>query len=379
MLFDVEINGLKVSARRDETILTLLNRNGLKVPTICHMSGFTPTGSCRLCVVEIEWKSELVTACSHPVEEWMKIHTHSQRVLKARKTLVELLLANHPDDCLYCDRIGPCELHKIADELNIHERKFRCKKVGLLVDRNCTSIERDMGKCILCGRCIRVCDEIMGVSAIEFIGRGSKCTIGTSLNKGLNEKTCIKCGQCIMVCPTNALREKMSYQEVIDALNNPELNCVIQYSPTVPGSIAEEFGLRAGKDLNNLLKTALRRMGFKLVYDLSFGADMNIMETTAEFLARVNEKQKFPLFTSCCPSWVRYIREMRPEFQEQMATTKSPQMIIGTLIKSFLAERGGLKSESLYTVSVMPCTSKKDEAHAAIVADPDSTPPVTQF
>ena len=370
MFFNVEINGLIVSAKRDETILSLLNRNGIRVPTLCHMGGFTPTGSCRMCVVEIEGLKELVTACSHPVEEWMKIQTHSQRVLKARKSLVELLLANHPDDCLYCDRIGPCELNKIADELNIHDRKYRCKKNHVQVDRNCTCIERDMGKCILCGRCIRVCDEVMGVSAIEFVGRGSKTSIGTSLNKGLNENACIKCGQCIMVCPTNALKEKMSYQKVIEALGNKELNCVIQYSPTVPGSIAEEFGLRSGKDLNNLLRTALRRIGFKQVFDLSFGADINIMETAAEFINRVNEKQKFPLFTACCPSWVRYIEQLKPEFKDRLVTSMSPQMMMGRIIRNFLVQQANISPKSLFTVSVMPCTSKKDEAFMDFAKNP---------
>ena len=362
MFFNVEINGIKVTAKRDETILTLLNRNGIRVPTLCHMSGFTPTGACRMCIVEVEGTSGLVTSCSQPVEEWMKIHTHSPRVLKARKSLVELLLANHPDDCLYCDRISACELHNMADELNIHERKYRCKKRIVQVDRNCDSIERDPGKCILCGRCIRVCDEIIGVSAIEVIGRGSKSAIGTSLNLGLNEKACVKCGQCILVCPTNALKEKLTYTNVIDALNKRDLHCVVQFSPTVPVSIAEEYGLKSGKDVPNLLRTALRRIGFKQVFDLSFGADLNIMETAAEFIQRSSQKHKLPLFTSCCPSWVRYVEELKPEFKSALASVKSPQLIMGAVIKHYFAPRTSIPVKNVFSVAIMPCTSKKHEA-----------------
>jgi iron-only hydrogenase group A len=362
MLFNVEINGRKINARRDETILSLLNRSGIHVPTLCYMSGFTPTGACRMCVVEIEGMNDLVPACSHPVEEWMKIHTHSQRVIAARRTLVELLLANHPDDCLYCDKSGLCELQKLADELNVTERKFRCKKRSVLIDRNCPSIERNPGKCILCGRCIRVCDEIIGVSAIDFIGRGSKSSIGTIMNKGLNDQACVKCGQCIMVCPTDALKEKSSYQKVIDALNDRNLHCVVQFSPTVPFSVAEEFGLKSGKDVLNLLKTAIIGMGFKQVFDTSFGADVSIINVASEFISRWKSKEKLPMFTSCCPSWMKYIEEFCPDFIENPASSKSPQMIMGSLIKSDYGPRKSIPAKNIFSVSVMPCTAKKYEA-----------------
>jgi len=362
MLFNVEINGRKISARRDETILSLLNRSGIHVPTLCHMNGFTPTGACRMCVVEIDGLDDLVTACSHPVEEWMKIHTHSQKVISARRTLVELLLANHPDDCLYCDKSGLCELQKLAEELNITERKFRCKKRSVLIDRNCPSIERNPGKCILCGRCIRVCDEIIGVSAIDFISRGSKCSIGTLMNKGLNEQTCVKCGQCIMVCPTDALKERSSMPIVMDALYNRDLHCVMQFSPTVPYSIAEEFGLKSGKDILNLLKTAIIGMGFKQVFDTSFGADLTIINVAAEFISRWKKKEKLPMFTSCCPSWMRFSKEFYPDFFKNTAASKSPQIIMGSLIKSDYGPRRSIPGKNIFSISVMPCTAKKYEA-----------------
>jgi iron-only hydrogenase group A len=367
MIFTIEINGQTVSARRGETILSVLNRTGIRVPTLCHLAGFTPTGSCRMCVVEVEGIPGLVTACSHPVEEWMKIKTHSPRVVKARKTVVELLIANHPDDCLYCDRSGKCELQDLASELNIKERHYRSRKASIQIDRNCPSIERDPSKCILCGRCIRVCDEIIGVSAIEIVGRGSKSVIGTSQNKGLNIQACVKCGQCIMVCPTAALKERSSYSAVIDALNNPELFPVIQISPGVQGSIAEDLGIKGGKDMQMLLGTALRRMGFHQVFDTSASADLMVVEIANLLVRRIRDKEKMPLFTSCCPSWVKAVEEFKPELKKHLVTSPSPMKIMGSWIKEKFAGKMNLPKEKIFSVAVMPCTSKKQEA-----LEPDS-------
>jgi iron-only hydrogenase group A len=315
-----------------------------------------------MCVVEVEGKNDLVTACSHQVEEWMKIHTHSPRVLKARKTILELLLANHPDDCLYCERSGNCELQDLAAELNVKERHYRSRKPSIRIDRNCTSIERNPAKCVLCGRCIRVCDEIIGMSAIEIVGRGSKSSIGTSYNKGLNMQACIKCGQCIMVCPTAALKEKDSYTAVIDALNNKDLYPVIQISPGVQGSIAEDLGIKGGKDLQNLLGTALRMMGFRQIFDTSASADLMILEISQQLSQRIKEKEKLPLFTSCCPSWVKFVEEYKPELKSHMVRSKSPMLIMGSWIKDNFAAQINISKEKIFSVAVMPCTSKKHEA-----------------
>jgi len=362
MIFTVEINGQTVTARRGETILAILNRTGIRVPTLCHLSGFSPTGACRMCVVEVEGLTGLVTSCSHQVEEWMKIHTHSPRVMKARRTIVELLLANHPDDCLYCERSGNCELQDLATELNIKERRYRTRKPSIMIDRTCSSIERDPAKCILCGRCIRVCDEIIGMSAIEIIGRGSKSSIGTSYNKGLNTQACVKCGQCIMVCPTAALKEKNSYSAVIDALNNPNFFPVIQISPGVQGSIAEDLGIKGGRDIQNLLGAALRKMGFLQVFDTSASVDMMILGISQQLTQRVKDKEKMPLFNSCCPSWVKFIEEYKPELKKHLVISKSPMQIMGTWIKDHYAQRMNIAKEKIFSVAVMPCTSKKHEA-----------------
>jgi iron-only hydrogenase group A len=364
MIFTIEINGQTVTARRGETLLSIMNRTGIRIPTLCHLAGFTPTGACRMCVVEVEGMPGLVTACSHQVEEWMKIRTHSPRVMKARKTVVELLLANHPDDCLYCDRSGTCELQDLASELNVRERRYRTRKPSIRIDRNCDSIERDPSKCILCGRCIRVCDEIIGMNAIEIVGRGSKSSIGTSHNKGLNIQACVKCGQCIMVCPTAALKEKSSYTAVVDALNNNDLFPVVQISPGVQGSIAEDLGIKGGRDLQNLLGTALRKMGFRQVFDTSASADLMILDISRQLAQRIKDKEKMPLFTSCCPSWVKFVEEYKPELKKHLVTSKSPMQIMGSWIKDHYPRRMNIERDKVFSVAVMPCTSKKHEALA---------------
>lgn len=367
MVFTIEINNQKVTAKSGETILTVLNRNGIKIPTLCHLSGFSPTGSCRMCVVEVEGMDKLITACSSLVEEWMKIYSHSPRVLNARKTLVELLLANHPDDCLYCSRMGECELQHLTEQLNITERKYRSRKRSVIIDRSCPSIERNPAKCILCERCIRVCNETIGVGAIDVIGRGTKCAIGTRSNFGLNTETCVKCGQCIMVCPTGALREKSAVNLVVDALNNPELYPVIQISPAVQASIAEDFGLKAGKDSLHILWTALHKMGFKQVVDTSLGADLTTIELSAELTKRIKSKEKFPLFTSCCPSWVNFIEKNRPDLKKYLATSKTPQQMTGLLIRKFYTGQESSGTKKVFSISVMPCTAKKHEAEKGAI------------
>jgi iron-only hydrogenase group A len=362
MLFNIEINSQEYSARRGETILTVLNRNGIRVPTLCNMAGMTPTGSCRMCMVEVEGLPGLVPACSQPVEEWMRIRTHSTRVIRARKTLLELLLASHPDDCLYCSRNGQCELQTLTEELDIRDRKYLQKRKPVQIDKSCPSVERDPSKCILCGRCIRTCDSVIGVAAIDVTGRGSTSMIGTAQNKGLNATGCVKCGQCVMVCPTGALSERSSIQKVLDALNNPDLCTVVQFSPTTPGSVAEVFGLKPGKDTHNILRAALRMAGFKYIFDTSFAADLAIMEEAAAISERIRKKEHLPVFTASCPSWVHYLRTVRPDLLPNLLPVRSPQQIMGTLIRNYIIPPHSRAPETIFSVSVMPCTAKKAEA-----------------
>lgn len=362
MNFPIEVNNKTILARRGETILETLERNGIKVPTLCHMPGLNPTGSCRMCVVEVEGKRNLITACSYPVEEWMKIKTHSPRVVNARKTNVELLLSNHPDDCLYCERNGNCELQLFAEQLNVRERRFIGKKNKYKTDPSGSSIVRDPAKCIVCGRCVRTCDEIVGVSTLGFIGRGNQTIIGPSFNKQLNLSSCIACGQCIMACPTGALHEKRHSGDLQNALHNNKTHVVAQYSSTIAISLGEEFNLKPGREINGILNAALRKAGFDKVFDTTFGADLYLIQLAAEFEQRLNEGGRLPLFSSDCPAWIKFLEQWHSDMIPYISTCKSPQQMLGSIINRYYADTYHIKTEDLYTVSAMPCTAKKFEA-----------------
>lgn len=365
MQFEIEVNNKKVNAAKGDTILDVLTRQSIHIPTLCYMKDMFPSGSCRMCVVEHLNSGKLVTSCSYPVEDGMKILTHSPRVLDARKTIVELLLSNHPDDCLYCVRSGNCELQSLSKELHIDERRISGVKNNFPMDTSSPSIVRDPDKCILCGRCVRVCEEIMGVSAIDYVNRGSQTSVGTPFGKGLNTSSCINCGQCIMVCPTGALTEKNHFAEIQEALHDRQKTVVVQYAPAISVSIAEEFGMKPGKDVNGLMNAALRKMGFNKVFDTSFSADLTIMEEANELIDRLQNNKPTPMFTSCCPAWVKYMEEFTPELIPNVSSCKSPQQMLGALIKTYLAQKDNISPENIYSVSIMPCTAKKFEAQRA--------------
>ncbi|MFW6161905.1 MAG: [FeFe] hydrogenase, group A, partial [Planctomycetota bacterium] len=358
----IEVNGRAVEAEAGETILTALTRAGLRVPTLCHMEGLTPTGACRLCVVEVEGQRGLVPSCAYPVAEGMRVQTHSPRVIRARRTVIELLLASHPDDCLYCVRNGECELQGLAEELGVRERRFLGRKRFAHVDASSPAIVRDPAKCILCGRCVRMCEEVQGVAAIDFIGRGSRATVGTAFGEGLNVSSCVNCGQCINVCPTGALAEQSHLKAVQDALADPERVVVVQHAPSISVTLAEEFGMKPGLDVCGVLTTALRQLGFDRVFDTCFSADLTIMEEASELVHRIVEGGPLPMMTSCSPGWIKFVEQFYPELLGNVSTCKSPQQMLGAVIKSFFAEQQGLDRRSIYSVSVMPCTAKKFEA-----------------
>ena len=362
MVIEIEVNSKKIKAKKGETILEALNQNGIKVPTLCRMEGFSSTGACRMCVVEVEGKSGLIPSCSYLIEEPVKIKTHSPKVIGARKMLVELLLSNHPDDCLYCISNGNCELQDLAVELNIRERRISGEKLKANSDHSSPGIVRDPGKCILCGRCVRVCDEVLGISTFEFINRGNKTAVGTSMNKDLNFSNCINCGQCILVCPTGALHEKTNFDIVQDMLSNPEMIVIAQYSSGISVSIAEEIGLRTGKDINGILNAALKRIGFDKVFDNSFGADLAIYEQSAELADRIKNEENLPMISSCCPGWIKHMEQSHPDMIDYVSTSKSPQQMLGSMIKSYFADKENITPEKIFTVSIMPCTAKKFEA-----------------
>jgi NADH-quinone oxidoreductase subunit G/NADP-reducing hydrogenase subunit HndD len=360
-MFAIEANGQKIEAKKGETILQSLKRAGINVPTICHMEGLLPSGTCRMCVVEVEGFGGLVPSCSHPVAEGMKIKTNTPQVMETRKTIIDLLLSNHPDDCLYCARNGNCDLAKMAADNGVRDRAYQGDRNRRPKDISSPSIIRDPDKCILCGKCVRVCEEIQGVAAIDFIARGSKAFIGTAFNQGLNVSSCINCGQCILVCPTAALTEHKFVNEVLQALADPDKMVVVQHAPAVSVTIAEEFGYAPGTDFDGKMVAALRRAGFDRVFDTSFAADLTIMEEGSELVHRVQNGGALPMFTSCSPGWVKFVEEFYPEFLPNVSTCKSPQQMMGAVIKSFFAQKEKIDPKKIVSVSIMPCTAKKFE------------------
>ena len=362
MLFTIQVNNKKIKAEKGETILSTLNRNGIIIPTLCRMKEFTPTGACRICVVEVEGRERLVTACSQPVEEWMKIKTHSPRVITARKTIVELLLSNHPDDCLYCDRNLNCELQRLSEELNIRERKIRGRKIKQRLDQSSPSIVRELAKCILCGRCVRVCEELITSTSLDFINRGRQTHIGAAMDRDFNFSSCIHCGQCVLVCPTGALHEKHNIAEVQEYLNKQDIVKAIQYSPAVASGIAEELGIRNSRDFDKNLNAILRKIGFDKIYSTGTGTDVCVSELTDHLIEKIDKKQDQPLYITACPAWVKYVEQFVPSLIPQLSAVKSPQQITGILIKTVVAGQLGVQPEQIFSVSVTPCMAMKYEA-----------------
>jgi iron-only hydrogenase group A len=362
MLFTIQVNNKKIKAEKGETILSALNRNGIIIPTLCRMKDFTPTGACRMCVVEVEGRDRLVTACSQPVEEWMKIKTHSPRVIMARKTIVELLLSNHPDDCLYCDRNLNCELQRLSEELNIRERRIRGRKIKPRLDQSSPAIVRELSKCILCGRCVRVCEEVVTSTSLDFINKGRETHVGAAMDRDFNFSSCVHCGQCVLVCPTGALHEKHNITEVQEYLHKPDIVKVIQYSPMVTAGIAEELGMRYNREFDKILNAILRKIGFDKVYTTGTGTDICITEIANQLSEKIEKKSDTPLYISACPAWVKYAEQFIPSLIPQLSTVKSSQQITGVLVKTVVAGQLGLRPEEIFSVSATPCIAMKFEA-----------------
>lgn len=362
MDFQIEVNNRMIDAVEGETILTVLRRNGIRVPTLCHMNRFSPTGACRLCVVEVEGKRDLITSCSYPVEKGMKVLTNSKRVIKARKSLVELLLSNHPDDCLYCQRNGNCELQWLAEEMNVRERKYFGEKNKYFPDYSGISVGRDPAKCVLCSRCVRMCEEVQLVTAIDFIGRSNKTLVNSAFQKGLNESSCIDCGQCITVCPTSALTDISHIEKVQAAIDNRQKKVMFFVSPPAMASFAEEFNIKPNADLGGMIAAVLRKCGVSMVYHQGFAGDLNVMNEARQLMHLLESPASLPLMSSCCPSWTKYVASFRPEWAQALASARSPQQIMGSLIKFGHQEDTSSGNDSIFTVSVTACTANKYEA-----------------
>lgn len=361
-MVELTINNIKVKAEEGMTILDAAKSVGINIPTLCHMKDLFPTGACRLCVVEVDGMRGLTPSCAYPVSEGMNVHTNSARVRISRKTIVELLIENHPQDCLVCVRNKNCELQDLSETYAIREHRFVGEHKEHAIDISSASMERDPAKCILCGRCVRVCNEIQKVGAIDFTNRGFSSNVTTPFNKGLNISDCILCGQCILACPTAALREKSHVKVVAAATNNKHKYPIVQIAPAVRASLGEEYNLPMGKNVTGQLVTGLRRLGFKKVFDTNFAADLTIIEEASELINRVQNGKTLPMFTSCCPGWVKYVEQNRPTLLPHISTCKSPHEMEGAVLKTYYAKKMGIDPKDIYVVSIMPCTVKKFEA-----------------
>lgn len=351
------------------TILDAAKSVGISIPTLCHMKDLFPTGACRICSVEVEGQRNLIPSCAYPVYEGMVVETNSHRVRRARKTIVELLVENHPQDCLICVRSGNCELQDLSIKYGLREHRFAGEKRDHAVDISSASMERDPAKCILCGRCTRTCNEIQKIGAIDFTNRGFSTIVTTPYNKGLNISDCILCGQCILVCPTAALREKSAMKDVSTALRKKGKFTVAQVAPAVRASLGEEFNLPLGSDVTGKLVSGLRRLGFKKVFDTNFAADLTIWEEAHELINRIQNGGTLPMFTSCCPGWVKYLEQNYGDLIGHVSSCKSPHEMLGAVTKSFYAKKMGIDPEDIHVTSIMPCTVKKFESERPELAD----------
>ena len=364
----VKINGCEVEVRTGATILEAAAECGFEIPTLCYLKDTQGIGACRVCLVEVSGARDLVASCCMPVEDGMCIETNNQRVRKARKTVVELLLSEHEGDCKTCSRSGTCELQKLANELGIKDTVYEGKKRIVKVDESTPALVRDSAKCVLCRRCIHVCNEIQEVGTLAPQGRGFETLIGPAFCSDLSDVSCVQCGQCAAVCPVGAISEKEHIDEVWAALDDKEKCVIVQTAPAIRAALGECFGMPVGSLVTGKMVTALKMLGFDYVFDTNFTADLTIIEEGTELLKRLREalvegKESFlPQFTSCSPGWISYVEMFAPDLIPNLSTCKSPQQMMGALVKTYFAKKIGREAKDIFVVSVMPCTAKKFEA-----------------
>ncbi|NPV47654.1 MAG: 2Fe-2S iron-sulfur cluster binding domain-containing protein [Armatimonadetes bacterium] len=360
--FAITINDQPVSAHSGMTVLEAAQAAGIKIPTLCYHPDLPPLGACRVCLVEIEGERNLQPSCSFPVREGMVVWTHSAKVRKARRTVVELLLSDHPSDCTACARNQNCELQTLAQELGIREVRVRVEPRGYEVDDTSLAVVRDPDKCILCRRCLQTCDLIQSVSGLRLSGRGYDTVIGMPFDTHMGSALCVNCGQCINRCPTGALTEKFQINEVWEMLEDPGTFTVVQTAPAVRIALGEALGMPPGEIVTGKLTSALRLLGFDRVFDTDFTADLTIMEEGHELIHRLTEGGALPQLTSCSPGWIKFIEHFYPQLLPNVSSCKSPQQMFGALAKTYFAETAGVDPAKMKVVSIMPCTAKKYEA-----------------
>ena len=361
-MVNFKINDQELSAPSGTTILKAAEQAGIPIPHLCFLKDINEIAACRMCMVEVEGTGRLVPACNTEVLEGMVIHTNSHRLRQARRTNLRLILSQHNSSCTTCVRSGNCELQKLSHDLNIHYQPYQVQPERSHVDLS-TPIVREASKCIKCMRCVQICDKIQGMHIWDVSGTGSRTTVDVSYNRFLKNTDCTFCGQCVTHCPTGALTVRDDTNKVLRALADPEVITVVQVAPAVRTAWAESFGLSSRQATTGRMVAALKRIGFDYVFDTNFAADLTIMEEGSEFVERFTHrgKHRWPMFTSCCPGWVRFLKTQFPEYVENLSTAKSPQQMFGAVAKSYFADKIGVSAQKIFVASIMPCSAKKQE------------------
>lgn len=370
------INDTPLELEKGTTILEAAHSIGVSIPTLCYMNLHdvgveNKPSSCRICVVEVEGRTNLVTACSELVTDNMVIHTNTNRAINARRLNLELLLSNHPKDCLVCAKNLNCELQKLAQELGVREIDYQGEVMKYEVDDKSHAIRRDPTKCIMCRRCETACNKVQTVGVLSAVYRGFDTSVTPAFNLPLKDSSCTFCGQCVAVCPTGAIVEIDETKKVWDAIRDETKHVVVQVAPAIRVAIGEMFGIEPGTITTGKLVTALRNLGFDAVFDTDFAADLTVMEEASELVHRLTHNGRLPILTSCCPAWVRFIEENFPDLLDVPSTCKSPQIMMGSMIKTYYAEKKDIPAKDIVVVSIMPCVAKKEEIKRPELRDND--------
>ena len=354
------IDGRKVEFTDEKNVLSVIRKAGINIPTLCYHSELSTFGACRLCTVEDD-RGKMFASCSEEPRDGMVIHTNSGRIRKYRKLIVELLLAAHCRDCTTCVKSGECVLQELAHRLGVHNIRFQNTREQYEIDDSSPSLIRDPNKCILCGDCVRMCDNVQNINAIDFAYRGTDAQVMPAFNKKIAETDCVGCGQCRVVCPTGAISIRTNIDEVWEALADKNTKVIAQIAPAVRVAIGDNFGYAKGENVMGKLVGVLHRLGFDEVYDTSYGADLTVVEESKEFIERFTSGEKMPLFTSCCPAWVKYCENKYPEFVPNLSTCRSPQQMFGAVVREYYKDPEKNEGKKIVSVSIMPCTAKKEE------------------